>query len=116
MMNAECFRDGKRIDLRLRKRKGLDKSTNVRCGLFLPIILHLNVEGLSARSALSAIGRQTLVVLLQETHYTNANLLVIPYFTLVGSQAGSMAWLGLSTRNLAGPLGINPRRDQQLSA
>ena len=47
IINLESFRDGKRIDPRLRKQKRLDKSTNAIRGPLVPIILHLHVEGFS---------------------------------------------------------------------
>ena len=87
-MNSGCFRSGKRIDPGLRKQKRLDKSTNARCGPFVPILLHLNVEDLSANKicvmSQLATRHRALLILLQETHSTNADQLVIPHFTLTG--------------------------------
>ena len=74
MMNLGFFRGGKRIDPPIWKRKRPDKFTNVRCGPFVPIILHANVEGLS----------------------TNKNC-------VIRCLAGSTALLRLSTKNLPGP-------------
>ena len=56
--------------------------------IFVPIILHLNVEGLSAKKicviSQLAARHKALVILLQETHCTNADQLVITHFTVTG--------------------------------
>ena len=87
MKTRRRFRDGKRIDPRPRKQRG-DKPMDVQCGQPLPNILQLNVEGLNA-SKICVISRlatkhKALIILLQETHCTSVDRLVIPNFTLAG--------------------------------
>ena len=73
------------VDPRLRR---LDKSTSVRCGPFVPIILHLNVKGLIGNKIciISQLGfrHKALVIFLEKTNCTNAEQLVIPHFAQVG--------------------------------
>ena len=82
------FRGGKRIDPRPRKHRGV-KLKDAACGLPMPTTLQLNVEGLHA-SKICVIRQlaerhKALVILLQETHCTNTDQLVIPHFTLAGA-------------------------------
>ena len=88
LMNLGCFRGDEKIDLRLQKRKRLDKSTNAKYVLFVPIILHLNVEGLSTNNicviSQLATTQKVPVIFLHEIHCTNAYQLVIPHFALAG--------------------------------
>ena len=90
MTILEDFRGGKRIDPRPRKQtRKLDAS----CSLSgpqssWPTTLQLNIEGLTASKicvvSQLAFRHKALVILLQETHCTNADRLVIPNFTLAG--------------------------------
>ena len=90
MMNARCFRGGERMDPwpRKRKRKRFRKSTESRCEPSVPVLLHLNVEGLTARKicvvSQLATRCKALVIIIQETHCSNADQQVISHFTLVG--------------------------------
>ena len=88
MMNSGYRRRGKETDPRLQNQKRPDKSINAKCGRFLPIILHSNVEGLSTNRICDisqlATRHKALVFLLQETHCTNADQLLILHFTLAG--------------------------------
>ena len=88
MMNLGCFCDGKRIDPWFQKLKRLDKFINARSGPFVPVILHINVEGLCANKicviSQLATRHKAFVNLLQETHCTNAGQIVILHFTLAG--------------------------------
>ena len=78
----------------------------------MPIILHLNTKGLSARKicvvSQLATRHKTLMILLQESHYTNADQLVIPHFTLAGL-------LSSKKLGLAAFVSEKLRNDQQLS-
>ena len=97
-----CFWKSKKIDPRLQKQNRLDKSTNAskvhKCGPFVLMILYLNVEALSTNKicfiSQSATRHKALVILLQETHCTNAHQVVIPHFTLA-------AWVLSRKPNLA---------------
>ena len=84
-------------DIKGRKQKRFYKSTNAKYGSFVPIKLHLNIEGLSANKicvfSRLATRHKGFVILLQETHCTNADQLVslhllhftnLPNFTLAG--------------------------------
>ena len=92
MMNSNASELVKRIELRLQKKKKLHKSTNARCWSSVSIVLHLNVEGLSANKicvvSQLATKHKALVILLQETHWTNIVQLVIPNFMLDGWVSG----------------------------
>ena len=90
MINLECFWGGKRIDPRLRKQKRKKPGglTDGRCGPSVSIVLHLSVEGLSARKicvvSQLATKYKALVIFLEEAHGAKANRLVIPLFSLSG--------------------------------
>ena len=87
MIKTRCFRGGKRIDPRPRKQ--LRKSKDVRWRPFALNTLQLNIEGITANKicVLSQLTTRSSVhvILLQETHRTNADRLVIPHFSLAGS-------------------------------
>ena len=77
------FRGGKRTHPRKQKR------VNIICGPPVLKVLQLNIVGRSA-SKICMINQlvtkhKVLMVLLQETHCTNADQLVLPNFTLAGS-------------------------------
>jgi len=81
----ECSWDGKRIDPRPQKQKISD--TNISATV--PSVVQLNIEGLSA-SKICVIEQlanrhKALIILLQETHCTNVDRLMITNFTLAGS-------------------------------
>ena len=65
-----------------------EKEINVRYGPLVLVMLHLNVEGLSANKIcvinLLVTGHKALVILIQETHCRNAEQLVVPHFILAG--------------------------------
>ena len=118
MINLGCvWGSGKRIDPRLLRRKKLDKSTYVRPGPFMPIILRLNIESQSANKIYVISQLATRHKALQETHCINLDQLVILaiwIFTLAGwVLSRKHGFVHLSTRNLAGLLRINPGRYQQ---
>ena len=87
MINAGFFWGGKRIDPRPRKQ--LRKFKDVRCGPFVPNTLQLNIEGITANKICvlsQLVTRHSVqVILLQETHCTSADRLVIPNFSLADS-------------------------------
>ena len=79
---------GKRIDLRPRRQTRSGKLAEASCGQPLPSTLLLNIEGLTQSKICvnSQLGtrHRVPVILLQETHCTTPNQLVIPNFTLAG--------------------------------
>ena len=87
MINTGCFQGGKKIDPRPRKQ--LRKSKDVLCGPFVPNSLQLNIEGITANKMCMLSQLTTRysvhVILLQETHCTSADRLVIPNFTLTSA-------------------------------
>ena len=80
--NVQC-----RVDREtLLSRRGIATTVEKYLG---PTLLHLNIEGLTA-SKISIIEQldnknKTVVVLIQKTHCTNVNRMVLPFFSLVGS-------------------------------
>ena len=68
------------------ERKRLCKSTDGKCGLSVPMILHVNIENLSAKKACVinqlATRYEAVIIFLQETYCTNSNQLVVPHFKL----------------------------------
>ena len=84
-----CSRDGKRINPRPREQTGSDNASDASCGLPMPNVLQLNIEGLTPSKICVvrqlAARDKALVILLQETHTIQADRLVIPNYTLAGS-------------------------------
>ena len=87
MIKTGCFRSGKKIGPRPRKQ--LKKPKDVRRGPSVPTTLQLNIEGITVNKicVLSQLATKHnfLFILLQETHYINADRLVIPNFSLASS-------------------------------
>jgi len=96
---GKCFRGGKRIDLRPRKRKFPDANFSAT----VPSVLQLNIEGLSASKIFIieqlANRHKALIILLQETHCTNVDRLMIPNFILAGSTLSKKYGLATSVFN-----------------
>ena len=79
---------GKRIDPRPRRQTRSGKLAEASCGQPLPNTLQLNIERLT-QSKICVISQlatrhRAPVILLQETHCTTPDQLVIPNFTLAG--------------------------------
>ena len=81
-------RDRPRPRKRKQEQKRLGKFINGRCGPFVAIVLHRNLEGISATKicvvSQLATRNRVLIILQRETACTNSDQLVIPQFTSVG--------------------------------
>ena len=121
MMNTGGFRNGKRMEPRLWKQKKFDEFINVRFRQYVPVILYINIEGLCANKicviSQMATRRKALVIILRETHCTNANQLSITPFAPAGCVSSRKHGVAIFfQRNLAGSLWISPQKDQQLNS
>ena len=88
MSITESLRGGKRIDHRSRRQMKSGKLAEASCGQPLSNTLQLNIEDLTQSNicviSQLATRHMILVILLQETHCTTPDQLVIPNFKLAG--------------------------------
>ena len=88
MTITKSFWSGKRIDPRPQRQIRSGKLAEASCGQLLPNKLQLNIEGLTQSKICDisqlATRHRALVILLQETHCTTPDQLVIPNFKLAG--------------------------------